>query len=135
MSESRCGKRNALALHAPGTRTEQLCRSHQSEVRLAASLAAVYHNSLVQTNTGMTAPDSNLIDHQHDHPGQVPSPCTTEEIESNNAPAEIFPIPDDWDCDEFGDRAYNDSTFESNEDLLPWNMRGVREDERWGLWS
>jgi hypothetical protein len=122
-------------LHAPGTRTEQVCRSHQSEVRLAASLAAVYHNSLVQKNTRVKGPDGNLIDHQHDHPGQLPSPSTTEEIESNDAPAEIFPIPDDWDDAEYGDRAYNDSTFETNEDLLPWNMGGAREDERWGLWS
>ena len=112
-----------------------MCHSHQGEVRLAASLAAVYPNSLVQTNTGMKAPNRNLLCHQHDDPGQFPSPSMTEEIESNDAPAEIFPISDDWDDDEFGDRAYHDSTFETNEDLLPWNMRGVREDERWGLWS
>jgi hypothetical protein len=95
----------------------------------------VYHNLLVQTNTQKKALNCNLLYHQHDHPGQFPSPSMTKEIECNNAPAESIPSSDNWDDHEFGDNTYNDSTFETNDkDLLPWNMRGVREDKQWGLW-
>lgn len=95
----------------------------------------MYHNSLVQTNTQMKPPNCNLLYHQHDYPEKFAAPSMPDEIESNDAPAESIPGSDDWDDTEFGDRAYNDSTFETNEDLLPWNMGGAREDERWGLWS
>lgn len=103
-------------------------RSHQGEVRLAARLAAVYHNALVQKNIRMEAPDCNALRH-------APPEEATEELESNYATAESIQsfYSDDWDENEFGDRTYHDSTFETNEDLLPWNMRGVKEDERWGL--
>jgi hypothetical protein len=59
----------------------------------------------------MKPPNCNLLYHQHDNPEKFAAPSMTDEIESN------------------------DSTFETNEDLLLWNMGGAREDERWGLWS
>ncbi len=103
-------------------------RSHQGEVRLAARLAAVYHKALVQKNIRIEAPDWLC----HDQPEEA---AATEEFESNYTTAEIIQsfYSDDWDENEFGDRTYHDSTFETNEDLLPWNMRDVKEDEWWGL--
>jgi hypothetical protein len=37
-----------------------------------------------------------------------------------------------WDQDEYGDQAYNDQTFEMNEDLVPRNETGDGAEERWG---
>ena len=90
--------------HVPRARLTPGARSHQGELRLAARLAALYHNALVETNIG------------------PPEPAAEEEPED----CVLSPAED-------GAPAYGDEDFELNEELLPWNMKGIREEERWGL--
>jgi len=86
-----------------------------------ARLYAAYHNSLVQQNLNIKPPDVRSAPH------------TPSDTESDGSAAESLETQAPWDEKEFGDRAYNDNTFELNANLLPWTQKGIDAEEKWGL--
>jgi hypothetical protein len=96
----------------------------------------VYHNSLVKINTKTKDLNGDIHWHSDEDVVAPPELLTLEESESLYCTEESEGSKDieSWDKDEYGDQAYNDQTFEMNEDTFPWNEAEDCAEERWGLW-
>lgn len=110
---------------------------HQSEFRLVARLAAVYHNALVEQNLGADIGD------QDGEGDPLERHSAQSDVSSVNDASTIFESVEssvssdtEWDEAEYGDRCYHDQEFEMNQDLgQPWLEHGEAAEERWGIWG
>ncbi|NBX17959.1 MAG: hypothetical protein EBR09_11395 [Proteobacteria bacterium] len=110
---------------------------HESELRLVARLASVYHNSLVRENLKLEIDGTNSDSENSENSlapldfGSVNSASTTFHSIESDASGDT-----EWDEAEYGDRCYHDQEFEMNQDLgQPWLEKGEAAEERWGIWS
>lgn len=99
---------------------------HVCEMRIIAQLAAAYHNAtLAQTLSGQKDLHGNSYTLD-----EWPT-LHREDAESEEAYEQI---KCEWDEEKNGDRTTFDSTFEVNEDLVPWQMHNKHDHEKHGFY-
>lgn len=122
---------------------------HESEFRLAAALASIYHNSLieesVQRELDVYRQPYSMFQDGYDELDRVelldtlhsPSVDLAEHARVEQKPVEDLPSAEaEWDAEMHGERTVYDASYEMNEDLVPWKLYDDLEiEERFGMYT
>ena len=115
---------------------------HAEEVRIIATLAALYHNANIASACkceldlyGNPYTECTIQDVQHGHCEEQKKDRSKAGLSRTKATSSKTCVHDEWDEEMHGDQRIYDPTWEMNPDLdEPWKWGNVDTEERWGLY-
>ena len=102
---------------------------HATELRIIATLAALYHNASIASG----------CKHELDLYGNPYTQCWIQHEQEKHLPktegrSSKTCAVEEWDEELHGEQRIYDGTWEMNEDLVPWKLTDVDTEERYGLY-
>jgi hypothetical protein len=122
---------------------------HESEFRLAAALASIYHNALieqsVQRELDVYRQPYSILHDGYDELDRIelldtldgPSADLGDHVRVEKKAAKDLPSAEaEWDAEMHGERTVYDASYEMNADLVPWKLHDEIEiEERFGMYT
>ena len=109
---------------------------HATELRIIATLAALYHNACVASACQYELdlyrnPYTECMIPEQDVSYQSES---QKDVETQSAQSAQACGETEWDEEMHGEQRIYDETWEMNEDLVPWKLTDMDTEERYGLY-